>query len=642
MVSINDLLERIKKYNPNANTDLIRKAYDVAERIHKSEKRASGEPYIVHPLIVAFYLTDFEMDDASICAALLHDSIESGYKLDLLKQNFGEEIASLVDGLTKLTELKAKGRETYQLESIRKMILASANDIRIIIIKLADKLHNMQTLQHLPKEVQKRIASEAMEIYAPIAYRLGIEKIKRQLEDIAFKFLEPEKYREIDEKIQKNKNARMSIIEKLRTLLEKELKTQGIDCRVIGRLKSHYSIYKKMLKKNRTFEEIFDVVALRVITKNVDDCYKALGIIHAMWTPIPKHFKDYIAMPKSNFYRSLHDIVIDQKGTIVEVQIRTEEMDKVAEYGVASHWAYKEAVTDKKFDKKLSWLRQIMDWQQDVKTAKEFVEMLEVDFFKDQIYVFTPKGKVIELPKGATPIDFAYAIHSDIGDHAFGAKINGTFATLRQELRTGDVVDIITSKQQTPKQDWLKIVKTVKAREKIRKYLQEHGKIPIKTKKGETKEEQELRKQTLISVQGIKNQIIKLAKCCLPLPGDDIVGFASKSKVISIHRKDCNQIRNLEKGPKRKVTVSWQTDFKSVVELKVDAIDRVGLFADILNTIAATGTNVERANAKVIGNDMAECTFQIKFEDLDHMRDLVSRIKRIKDIKKVWLSKVGV
>jgi len=642
MITIEEILERVKKYNPNANLDMIRKAYETAKKVHENEKRASGEPYIIHPLAVAYYLTDFELDDKSICAALLHDVVESGYSLELIRTNFDDEIASLVDGLTKMTELREKGRETYQVESIRKMLVATTKDLRIIIIKLLDKLHNMRTLQYLPPETQKRIAKEVMDIYAPIAYRLGIEKIKRELEDLAFKYLEPEKFKEIDEKIQKNKKTTIENVERLRTILEKELHKQGIDCRVVGRLKSHFSIYKKMIKKNRPFEEIFDVVALRVITKSVEDCYKVVGIIHSMWKPIPKHFKDYIAMPKSNFYQSLHDIVIGPEGTIVEIQIRTDEMDRIAEVGIAGHWKYKGIVTDEKFDRKLSWIRQLIDWQNEVKSGKELVELLEVDFFEDQIYVFTPKGKVIELPKGSTPIDFAYAIHSDIGNHAFGAKVNGTFTTLRQELRTGDVVEIITSKKQTPKPDWLKIVKTVKARERIRKYLQEHGKIPPKIKKSETREEADLRKQTLISVSKIKNPTIKLALCCHPLPGDSIIGFASKTKKVTIHKTDCDQIKNLTKGPKRKVEAKWQNNFSSLVELKVEAVDRVGLFADILNTIAATGTNVERANAKAIGSEMAECSFRIRFEDLDHMRDLTDRIKRVKGVKKIYIGKLSI
>lgn len=643
-MTIEELIKKIKNYNPKSDTDLIRRAYEIAAEIHKNERRSSGEPYIVHPLEVASILADFKVDDASICAALLHDVVEtSSASMKILKEEFGEEIVTLVDGLTKITELKSKGRDVYQSESIRKMLFATTKDIRVLIIKLADKLHNMRTLDYLPKEKQQRIAQEAMDVYAPLAYRLGIERIRSQIEDLAFKVLEPKEYKDIDEKIKRNKKARDEEMLKIKRFLERALSEGGIDAEVSGRIKTHYSIYKKMLRKNRTFEAIFDVIGLRVITKTTDDCYKVLGVVHNMWKPIPRRFKDFIAMPKVNMYQSLHDVVIGPEGTIVEIQIRTDEMDRFAEEGIAAHWQYKGMGTDRTFDKKLSWLKQIMEWQQETKTGKEFVESLEIDFFGDEIYVFTPKGDVIELPKSSTPLDFAYAIHSDLGDHCSGAKINGTFGNLRHELRTGDVIEIITSKTQKPSRGWLSIVKTAKAKNKIRKYLMEKGSIPLaRGGRGTPAEEAEAATmKSIVVVEGQKNPKLKLSRCCDPLPGDNIVGYLTKSNTVSIHKKDCDKIGQLEEGREKKVKVKWKMDFSSVAELNVDARDRVGLLADVLNTISATGTNIERANVKVVGGDMAECSFILKFEDLEHMNDLIGRIKKVKDVKKIWIGKLG-
>lgn len=643
MVGAEELIKKVKEYNPGADEALIRRAYEVAERVHRNERRASGEPFIIHPLAVADSLAEFRMDEASICAALLHDVVEDTEEsLEKLREEFGEEIAMLVDGVTKITKLKSKSREEYQVESLRKMLFATARDIRIIIIKLLDKLHNMKTLDYLPREKQVRIAKEVMDIYAPIAYRLGIEKVRWQLEDLAFKYLEPEKFREIDEKIKRNKKAREEYVENVRQVLENALKENKIPSTVIGRIKHHYSIYRKMLRKERTFEEIFDVVALRIITDNVDNCYKVIGVIHNIWKPIPRRFKDYIAMPKVNLYQSLHDVVIGEGGTIIEIQIRTEEMDKIAENGIAAHWKYKGLETDKKFDKKLTWLKEIMDWQQEA-PAKEFVESLEIDFFKNEIYTFTPKGDVIELPKGATPIDFAYAVHSSVGDRCAGAKVNGAFVSLRHELRTGDVIEIITSKTQRPNIGWLKIIKTAKARNKIKKYLYDEEKLPARgAKKIEREELPATKAQSLIMIEGVKPSKIKIAKCCNPLPGEDIVGYSDKTRGVIIHKANCDSIKKLKESQKKKVKTVWRSDFSSLVELKVEALDRVGLLADVLNTIAATGTNLDTANAKMLGKEMAECTFKVKIDDLDHLRNLIERIKKLKDVKKIHIGKLGI
>ncbi len=640
MTTIEDVIKKVKSYDKTADIELIKKAYEFAVKTHKEEKRASGEPFIMHPLEVANLCADFRMDTESICAALLHDTVENtGQDIGVLEKEFGREIAMIVDGLTKITALKSRSREEYQYESMRKMLLATAKDIRIIIIKLLDKLHNMRTLEYLSREQQIRISKEVMGIYAPLAYRLGIQRVKNQLEDLAFRYIEPEKYNELNKKVKAKIKEREKDIEHLRKLLEKLLRSQGIAVKVIGRIKTVYSIYSKMVKKDRSFDEIFDVIALRVVTDTVENCYRILGVIHSTWKPIPRRFKDYIAMPKVNMYQSLHDVVIGPESKLIEIQIRTKEMDDIAEEGIAAHWQYKDVGKGTVFDKKLSWLRQIMDWQQESGTAKEFVESLEIDFFKDEIYTFTPKGDVIELPKGSTPLDFAYSVHSALGDHCMGAKVNGTFVSLRHELNTGDVVEIITAKTQNPSRSWLNIAKTSKAIQKIKKFLQEHEKIPAKALKAVSKEKQEPKTGGIILCEEVKNPEIRLAHCCTPNPGDRIIGIAAKTGIVTVHRKDCEMI---DKAVKKRVTVEWRQSFTEVITLKIEALDRVGLFADILNNISSIGTAIQSANAKVLGNNMAEATFKIKVDDLEHVKELINRIKKIQDVRKIYIGALGM
>ncbi len=640
MTTIQDVLKKVREYNQNADFKLIEKAYEVAAEAHKNDKRASGEPYIEHPLNVAYILAEFQMDDESICAALLHDVIEdANYDVNYIKKAFGADVALLVDGVTKITELKAKSREEYQAESLRKMLFATAKDIRVLIIKLCDKLHNMRTLGYLPREKQIRIAKEVMDVYAPLAYRLGIDKIKSELEDLAFKILEPEKYSEIEEKIKKNQKEREEEVEIIKKIVKNALKDAHIEAAIHGRAKDIYSIWRKMQRKERNFDEIYDVIGMRIITKSVKDCYEVLGLIHGMWKPIPRRFKDYIAMPKTNMYQSLHTIAITESGQIVEIQIRTAEMDRIAEEGVAAHWEYKDVKTDdSKFDKKLSWLKQIMDWQKSTTSPQEFVESVEVDFFGNEIYVFTPKGDVIELPSGSTVIDLAYAVHSNLGDRCTGAKINGTFSSIRTELKTGDVVEILTSKNQKPSRNWMKIAKTNKAKQKIRKHLQESGKMPVRRYHPVEAESEEISKNLIIT-EKYENPTIRLSKCCNPLPGEDIIGLKGKTNIITVHRQDCEA---LEKGRvvQKRVKSKWKNDYVGTVEVILETVDRVGLFADVLNTIAATGTNVQGANAKIISPDLAECRFALAIDDLEHLKDLINRVKRVQGVKKVYLGKI--
>ncbi len=638
---IDELIQKVKSYEKEEkNIELIKKAYNFAKKAHKDQFRASGKPFIWHPLAVASILADLKLDALTIAAGLLHDVVEdTNVSLDEIKKEFGEKIASLVDGVTNLNKYEFRSMEEYHAESLRKVILASIKDIRILFIRLADKLHNMQTLEYFRKEKQKRIAKEAMEIYAPIAYRLGICSIKWQLEDLAFKYLHPEIYEEISQKIKKSMEHREKEIEKIIAVVRKELEKHGKkDVIIKGRPKHIYSIYRKMQRKKCSFEEIYDVVGIRIITKTVKDCYEILGIIHNMWKPIPKEFDDYIAMPKSNMYQSLHTVVIGEGGQPIEIQIRTEEMDNIAENGIAAHWRYKGVCDNSEFDNKLNWLKEVLEWKQSLKDYKEFLEMLHIDLFEDEIFTFTPKGKVIELPKGSCVIDFAYAVHSELGERAIGAKVNGKFVPLKTVLKNGDIVEVITSKTQRPSRDWLKYVKTSRARSKIKQYIRSVEKIPVSASASVGEEKKEL-EEWIISVSGITNPKIKLSKCCNPLPGDQIVGLASKVGRVMIHKKNCKLIKGRTRSLRKFIVhAEWVDKIGPNVEITVRGLNRVGLFVEILNAIISTKTNIKKANAKSAG-ELIECSFLLESRGIDHLKKIISLIKNLNGVKKVYLSK---
>jgi GTP pyrophosphokinase len=628
-MQLKELINKIKEYNPNGDIDLISKAYEYANEFHKDKKRASGELFIQHPLNTAYILAQLKLDISSIAAALLHDVVEDAdVSIEKIKQNFGEEIANLVDGVTKISKLKYQDKEQVDNESIRKMLLASTKDIRVIIIKLADKLHNMRTIQYLSEEKIKKICQETLDIYAPLAYRLGIASIKWELEDLAFKYLQPEIYQRIKEKFGKRRIYREIDIHRIKSIIEKELKKQNIQAKILGRPKHFYSIYKKMITKNRTFDEIHDLIALRIITDTIKNCYEILGIIHSIWTPIPGEFSDYIAMPKSNLYQSLHTAVIAFNQP-VEFQIRTQEMDQIAEDGIAAHWKYKGVYGDKNFDKKLSWLKQLLQSKED--SPKNFMNILKVDLFEDEIYIFTPKGKIINLPKGSCAIDFAYAVHTNLGDKCTGAIVNGRIVPLRQELESGDIINILTSKNASPRRDWLKIVKTTLAKTRIRKSLRLQKKIPINIIK-KVKIEEAKEKENYVIIKKQPNAKIKLSKCCSPVPGDKIIASLISSKTYSIHKSDCPY-----ENKRQKIKVDWNENINTDINIKVIAYDRVGLFADVFNTISTTGTNLKNAKAKSIGNDMAECLFTFLSENTDHIKDIISRIRKIQGIRRIYL-----
>ncbi|MFY9277147.1 MAG: bifunctional (p)ppGpp synthetase/guanosine-3',5'-bis(diphosphate) 3'-pyrophosphohydrolase, partial [Clostridium sp.] len=665
------LVKKIKENCVNINMDMVDKAYNLAFEAHKEQKRDSGEPYIIHPIEVATILAELGMDTSTIVAGLLHDVIEdTEYTYDDIKNLFGEEVANLVSGVTKITKMEYKSKEEQQADNFRKMLLAMADDIRVIIIKLADRLHNMRTLKYRKKEKQKKTAMETLDIYAPLAHRLGISKIKWELEDLSFRYLHEEEYYDLVKQVAEKRTEREIYIKKIIEEMYNKLEEAGIDSDIDGRPKHFFSIYKKMVTKNKSIEQIFDLTAIRVLVNTVKDCYEVLGIVHTIYKPIPGRFKDYIAMPKPNMYQSLHTTVIGPQGKTFEIQIRTFEMHRTAEYGIAAHWKYKEGdnngeTKEKNFESKLVWLRDMLEFQKETADAQEFIEGFKIDLFTDEIFLFTPKGVVIDLPNGATPIDFAYRIHTDIGNKCVGAKVNGKIVPLDYKLKTGEIVEVLTSNNaKGPNMDWLNIAKSNQAKSKIRSWFKK-AKKEENISKGKELFEKELKKQGVhfadiakgetyekfvkrnningmddlyaliglgaisassfiwklkdenqskdekvieentnkiiedniskaqrnkidqtvgITVKGVDNLMIRFAKCCNPVPGDDIMGYITKGRGISVHRADCGNLKNLimEDGDKV-VDVSWGTSNGRayIAEIQVKAEDRSGLLTDI-------------------------------------------------------------
>jgi GTP pyrophosphokinase len=535
MLRFNDILERLTTYNPNADTDLLRKAYVFSAKVHLGQVRLSGEPYLNHPLEVTGILTQLKLDVASVATGLLHDTVEDTLTtLKEIQENFGEEIAQLVDGLTKISLISLRSSEEHQAENFRKMILAMVKDIRVILIKLADRLHNMRTLKYHTPEKQAEIAQETLDIYAPLAHRLGIDWVKSELEDLAFQYLYPEIYEEIRRKIAKKEKERTRYVDEVKRTLMKKLYENHIESDVTARLKQTYSIYLKMKEQNIDFDQVYDITAFRIIVNSIKECYDVLGIIHSLWKPIPGKFKDYIGLPKENMYQSLHTTAIGPYGERIEIQIRTHEMHKIAEEGIAAHWKYKEGkVVEEAEDKRFTWLRQLLEWQRDLKDDREFIESVKVDLFPNEVYIFTPKGSVKPFPIGSTPIDFAYSIHSDVGSHCSGAKVNGKIVPLRYELRSGDTVEILTSPNQKPSKDWLKLVKTSRAKTKIRQWFtaEEREKSIIL---GKEILEKELRKYDLQQAKLIKSgELAKVASEFSYQGVEDLIAAVGYGKITA-------------------------------------------------------------------------------------------------------------
>jgi len=578
------LLEKqILSYSPSADIDLIRKAYEFAKEAHSGQHRVSGEPFIFHPLGVAKILADLELDLATIAAGLLHDVAEdTDYTIEDIEKNFGSEIALLVDGVTKLGKLEFKTKEEQQAENLRKMFFAMAKDIRIILIKLADRLHNMRTLKSMPKEKQREKAIETIDIFAPLAHRLGISKVKWELEDLAFRYLESDHYYELVEKVAKKRQERENHINKMIEILKERLTASGLTAEIHGRPKHFYSIYKKMKDQNISFEQIYDLTAVRVIVSTVKDCYGALGVVHTLWKPIPGRFKDYVAMPKPNMYQSLHTTVIDTSGDPLEIQIRTYEMHKTAEYGIAAHWRYKEGdKNNSEFERKLSWLREILDWQRELRDAKDFMETLRIDLFTDEVYVFTPKGDVIDLPMGSCPIDFAYRIHTDIGNRCIGAKVNGKMVPLDYKLTNGDIIEIVTSGHSNgPSRDWLNIVKSPQAKNKIRQWFKKERRDE-NIARGKEMLEKEARRQGYDIYQLIKfdfmNNLLKRMSFTNVEDMYAAIGYGAIT-TKQILQKILDEFRKNIK-PDKSELITAKIDTKSKTKKKVDRgikIDGIG------------------------------------------------------------------
>ena len=715
-----DVFALVETYMNEEHVAFVKKAYEVAKEAHKEQFRSSGEPYIIHPVQVAGILAELQMDPDTVAAGFLHDVVEdTSVTRDDLVQDFGEEVALLVDGVTKLEKIEYKSKEEQQAENHRKMVVAMAQDIRVILIKLADRLHNMRTLKHLPAEKQRRISSETLEIFAPLAHRLGISKVKWELEDTALRYLNPQQYYRIVSLMKKKRDEREAYLDNVMQEINSQLKDVEIDADVYGRPKHIYSIYRKMALQKKQFNEIYDQFAVRILVDSIKDCYAVIGIVHTLWKPMPGRFKDYIAMPKQNLYQSLHTTVIGPYGDPLEVQIRTKEMHKIAEFGIAAHWAYKEGKAveqnPENIDQKLTWFREILEFQNESSNAAEFMESLKFDLFSDMVYVFSPKGDVIELPAGSVPIDFAYRVHSEVGNRTIGAKVNGKMVTLDTPLKTGDIVEVLTSKQSFgPSRDWIKIAQSTQAKNKIKQFFKKHvreesvvkGKELVEkevkehdydpklvltpenfkrviekfnytteedlyaavgvggitaqqvvnrlAEKLRKEREQEVALEKIVKemnnptprrttesgvvVKGIENMLIRLSRCCTPVPGDDIVGFITKGRGVSVHRVDCPNIA--EGGEERIIEVEWehmptQVRKEYPVDIEISAFDRPGMLNDVMQAVSEAKTNIMAVTGRADRDKIATIHLTIAISNISGLHKVVEKIKQLPDIYSV-------
>ena len=728
---LDELRTKVTNYAPGSDFGLVERAYLYARVAHEGQYRVSGEPYINHPVAVAAILADLELDTATLAAGLLHDVVEdTGRTLIDLEKEFGAEVALMVDGVTKLSHLEMRSREEEQVENLRKMFVAVARDLRVIYIRLADRLHNMRTLEFLPPDRQADIAQETLEILAPLAHRLGVFRWVMELEDLSLRYLEPEKYMLLRQLVAKKREEREDLTQQVIGAMREALDTHSIKADIQGRAKHFYSIYRKMFVQGREFNEIYDLIAIRVIVDSIRECYSALGVVHSLWKPIPGRFKDFIAMPKPNMYQSLHTTVVGHQGEPFEIQIRTWDMHRTAEYGVAAHWKYKEGATGgpvggggggggggnasgRSFEEKLSWLRRILEVQRDSPDDHQFLEALKLDFFADEVFVFTPKGDVIDLPAGATPLDFAYRVHTDVGHRCVGAKVNGRIATLDYKLQTGDIIEILTSRQSTgPSADWVDIVTTSSAKSKIRQWFkvqrreefQERGKDLLEKEArrqgfeppdlldtqwladlgkkhnwstqadlfsavgdgtvtpqyivNKLREEynrvhkvlaeidlerinEEAKARTRrsapavgVRVEGVENALIRFARCCSPIPGDPIVGYITRGRGLTVHRKTCPNIIHLDQKDPRIIEVSWEGGEGGVypVTLEISSLDRPALLSEVINAISDTRTNMHSVNAVTHKDRTATITLVLEIRNLEQLRYITSKIARVRDV----------
>jgi GTP diphosphokinase / guanosine-3',5'-bis(diphosphate) 3'-diphosphatase len=711
LLDIQQLVTRVQGYQPAADAELIRKAYHYSEWAHRDQARKSGDPYFIHPASVAEIIAELRLDTASVCAGLLHDTLEDTIATkEELSREFGGEIAELVDGVTKLGKINFTSKEDRQAESFRKMVVAMAQDIRVLLVKLCDRLDNMRTLQHMKPEAQERIARETMEIYAPLANRLGIQRIKSELEDLSFLYIDPDGYRDIVSRMAKSKKERERYIEGVCKTISARLAETGFAADVEGRAKHVYSVHRKITSQQCEFEQVYDIIAFRICVESVADCYAALGVIHSKWTPVPGRFKDYIALPKPNMYQSLHTAVIGPGRQRIEIQIRTHDMNRVAEHGVAAHWKYKERISggvDPRDAEKFTWLRELADYQRHLKDPAEFLESVKIDLFPDEIYVFTPKGDVRMFPRGSTPIDFAYSIHTDVGNRCSGARANGQIVPLRYRMRNGDVIEVMTTPHQQPSKDWLDFTATTRARNRVRSYLrgeqrtksinlgrelmdQEmraagmslakllknedeqrrvweelrlgswdelllqvgYGKLeasdvvttlrakqpvgspepPPELKTGRL--EQLVRRVTGrdvggIKVNGIDDVLVRYAKCCNPLPGDNIIGFITRGRGVTIHRREC--LKAFDTDPERRIDVSWDTKAKinRAVQVKVTTANKPGILANVSQTFSAQKINISEANCRAQDDGRAQNVFTFFVSDLNQLKNVMKALSKV-------------
>ncbi len=715
---LQSIFDKIENYHPDPDLETLREAFEYSCEMHEGQSRKSGEPYVSHPVEVISIIADLHLDVASLVAGLLHDTVEDcETTVDELREMFGEDVAFLVDGVTKLSKFQFNTREEQQAESIRKMIIAMSRDLRVILVKLADRLHNMRTLKHMPRHKQERIARETMDIYAPLAHRLGINWIKNEMEDLCFRYLYPEAYYEVAEKVSATKEERDRFIEEVSDKLIEMLGEHGIEPEIEGRPKHLWSIYRKMREQQIEFEQVYDLLAFRIIVDDKSECYEALGHVHRMWKPIAGRFKDYVAIPKPNGYQSLHTTVIGPDQEQVEIQIRTHEMHKVAEEGVAAHWLYKEgkAVPDKD-DQQFAWLHRLMEEHQDHEDPREFLESVKIDLFHDEVYVFTPDGDVMEFPQGATCVDFAYAIHTEVGHQCSGAKVNDKIVPLKYDLQNGDIVEIMTTESQQPNKDWLQFVQTGKARTKIKKAVRReqrersrelgrellnkelkkhgtnveaierdseltevvenghfgsvhelladigYGKTEVDDivdklfpeERGEEEEEadgesrlgqiwnkitNQRQEKAGVVVGGIDDIMVTYAQCCNPVPGDEIVGFVTRGRGLSVHKRECDRIAHLDK--ERRIDVGWDADAtekestKRAVDIRVYSADKPGLLANMSQAFSAAGVNISQAHCTTSDDQRAINTFQVLVSNVDQLNRAMKNIERIKGVYRV-------
>ena len=699
-MTIDKLIEKILSYNPKADTELIKKAYVFSREAHCAQTRIEGSPYIYHPLAVADILADMRLDTSTIAAGLLHDTIEdTGTSSEDIKDMFGKEISFLVDALTKLSKVEFKTKEDAQAENFRKMLLAMSKDVRVILIKFADRLHNMRTIEHLPQEKRNRIASETLDIYAPLANRLGMGWLRTEFEDLSFKCLMPDLFYDLENKVAKRREEQEKYIDEVRRIISDNLSMAGVPAKVKGRIKHYYGIYQKIIKQKVPFEQVHDVIGLRIITDTVGHCYDILGIIHSMWPLVPGRFKDFISLPKSNMYQSLHTTVIGPGGDRVEFQIRTSEMDEIAEEGIAAHWRYKEKESlDKKNARFIAWLRDLV---RDISDAKEFLEAVKGEVVPDTVYVFTPKGDIKELPVESTPVDFAYSIHTQVGNKCVGAKINGRIVPLRYKLNNGDVVEIITSPSHVPSKDWLKFVVTQRAKSRIKQWLKAEERkqgaelgakliedeirkhnLPLAVLKSDKMDaalkslnigslddlyvhvgygkisahqvinrlEPEKTEETVprlvktpkesrgvVKIKGVDNVLYHVAKCCFPVPGDKITGFITKGKGVTIHRKECPNLERISMDHERLIEVDWSQDSEmtSQSRLYIESIDKPGMLANLSSLISAADVNISFLKASSMHDKRALFELTLEIKNRSQINNLVNKILQMDGVLNV-------